>query len=74
MTLLEKIIYIADYIEPTRDFGGLDVLRRLAYSDLDEAIITGLRLSIEDMRSRGIKPHRRTAEALTWLIENCPPQ
>jgi nicotinate-nucleotide adenylyltransferase len=73
MTLLEKIIYIADYIEPTRDFDGLDVLRSLAYSDLDEAIIRGLRMSIEDMRSRGITPHKRTAEALDWLIENRPP-
>ncbi len=42
MTLLEKIIYIADYIEPTRDFDGLDELRGLAYSDLDEAILRGL--------------------------------
>jgi nicotinate-nucleotide adenylyltransferase len=70
MTLLEKIIYVADYIEPTRDFAGLDILRGLAYSDLDEAVITGLRMSIDDMRSRGIIPHKRTAEALDWLTEH----
>ncbi len=72
MTLLEKIIYIADYIEPTREFDGLDELRRLAYGDLDLAIIKGLRMSIEDMRSRGIMPHLRTAEALDWLNVHGP--
>jgi nicotinate-nucleotide adenylyltransferase len=74
MTILEKIIYIADYIEPTRDFGGLDKLRSLAYHDLDAAIITGLQMSIEDMRLRGIVPHARTAEAFAWLIEHRPRQ
>ena len=37
MTTLEKIIYLADYIEPTRDFEGMDRLRALAYEDLSEA-------------------------------------
>lgn len=70
MALLEKIIYVADYIEPTRDFAGLDILRSLAYRDLDGAVATGLRMSIDDMSLRGIEPHKRTAEALAWLTEN----
>ncbi len=69
MSLLEKTIYIADYIEPTRDFSGLDKLRSLAYSDLDATVVLGLQMSIDDLRSRGIAPHQRTAEALAWLIE-----
>lgn len=28
MTLLEKLLYIADYMEPTRDFPGVERLRR----------------------------------------------
>ena len=72
MTLLEKIIYIADYIEPTREFEGVDTLRSLAYSDIDQAIIRGLRMSIEDMKTRGIVPHPRTEEALIWLIQHGP--
>jgi nicotinate-nucleotide adenylyltransferase len=72
MTLLEKIIYIADYIEPTREFEGVDVLRRLAYSDLDLAVIKGLTMSIEDMRSRGVIPHLRTEEARKWLVGHTP--
>lgn len=72
MEMLEKIIYIADYMEPNRDFDGVDELRRLAYTDLDMAVIKGLEMSIEDMRSRGIVPHLRTEEAISWLIEHTP--
>ena len=35
MTLLEKIIYLADYIEPSRDFPGVEELRQAVYDDLD---------------------------------------
>ena len=39
MTLLEKIVYIADYIEPARDKAPhLTELRKLAFQDLDECI------------------------------------
>ena len=67
MSLLEKIIYMADYIEPNRDFPGLEELRRLAYEDLDQAMILGLEMSLEDLRSYGIEPHAHSQEALTAL-------
>lgn len=39
MTLLEKIIFTADYIEPGRNKAkNLDYLRKLAFTDLDEAV------------------------------------
>lgn len=53
MTLLEKIIYMADYIEPNRDFDGVDKLRKLAYEDLDEAMALGLEMSLEDIKAMG---------------------
>ena len=68
MTLLEKIIYMADYIEPNRDFEGVEKLRDLAYADLDEAMILGLEMSIEDIRSYGVEPHPRSREALEWFL------
>lgn len=67
MTLLEKIIYMADYIEQTRDFDGLDTLRRLAYEDLDKAMLRGLEMSIEDITARGITPHEKSLEAIHFL-------
>lgn len=64
MTLLEKVIYMADYIEPNRDFAGVDELRALAEINLDDAMILGLEMSLEDLRSYGISPHVNSLEAL----------
>ena len=38
MSLLDKIIYVADYIEPGRDFPGVQDARAIAWADLDEAV------------------------------------
>ena len=66
MTLLEKIIYMADYIEPNRDFQGVDKLRKLAYEDLDAAMVLGLKMSLEDIRSYGAEPYEVTVSAYEW--------
>ena len=48
MTLLEKIIYIADYIEPGRDkASNLPTVRRLALQDLDETMYVILKDTLE---------------------------
>lgn len=39
MSLLDKIIFLADYIEPDRCFPGVEELRKLAYTDLDQAVL-----------------------------------
>ena len=39
MSLLEKIIYLADYIEPGRSFPGVDEVRALAKVDLNKALL-----------------------------------
>jgi len=66
MTLLEKIIYLADYIEPNREFPGLEELREKAYEEIDAAMALGLKMSLEDIRSYGREPHAVTAEAYAW--------
>ena len=66
MNLLEKIIYMADYIEPNRDFEGVDKLRRLAYEDLDKAMTLGLEMSLEDIKSYGQEPYYATKDAYEW--------
>ncbi|MOA65655.1 putative nicotinate-nucleotide adenylyltransferase [compost metagenome] len=42
MTKLDKIICLADYIEPGRDFPGVDRIRELAEHSLEEALVAGL--------------------------------
>ena len=70
MTLLEKVLYMADYVEPNRRFEEVEELRRLAYSDLDAAVLRGCELSIADMAERGQPVHRNTREARDWLREH----
>ncbi len=67
MTLLEKIIYIADYIEPSRDFPGVDRLRKVCYENLDAGVLLGLEMTVEEMTAMGNPVHRATLEARDFL-------
>ncbi len=67
MTVLEKVIYLADYIEPNRDFDGVDALRRVTYESLDKGLEMGLHMSIEDLLSRGRPLHPNTREAYEFI-------
>ncbi len=69
MTLLDKILYMADYIEPNRDFEGVEELRRLAYSDLDRAMLLGVEETIREMTQRGVPIHSNTLAARDSLKE-----
>lgn len=68
MSMLEKVIYLADYIEPTRDFDGVEPLRKLAYEDIDKALLMGMDMTIEEMKQRGNPVHRNTRAARDWLL------
>ena len=63
MSLEEKILYVADYMEPNRDFPEVEELRRLAYTDLDQAVGMGAALSMREMVQRGKELHRDTRGA-----------
>lgn len=67
MTKLEKVIYLADFIEPTRDFPGVDKLRRVSYENLDAGLKLGLSMTVEEMKERGNPVHYATLEALAYL-------
>ena len=67
MSLLEKIIYLADYIEPTRDFEGLSELRRLSTENLDRAVEKGLEMTIAELIEHGHLPHPNSINALEDL-------
>ena len=58
MTVLEKCLYLADYLEPGRDFPGIDEVRALAEKSLDVAVGAAARLSLLDIigRGRGVVP------------------
>ena len=63
MTLLEKIIYLADYIEPSRDFPGVEKLRKACYEDLDKGLLKGLEMTIGKLEAEGGPIHHAAIEA-----------
>ena len=70
MTLLEKIIYIADYVERNRDFPGVEDMRAMAYRDLDKAVLMGLQSAVAHVRRQGQGLAPATLEALEFLENN----
>ncbi len=58
MSVLEKCLYLADYLEPGRDFPGLDDVRALAETSLDGAVGAAARLTLLDIirKGRGVVP------------------
>ena len=70
MTTLEKILYVADYMEPNRDFEGVERLRELAYQDLDKALLLGVEMTIQEMEERKLPIHKNTLQAQAWLREH----
>jgi len=63
MTRLEKIIYVADYIEPGRAFPGVGILRAAAERDLDCAVLLAAEQTIRHVTTRGYLLHPRTLAA-----------
>ena len=66
MNTLEKILYLADYTEPNRDFDGVEELRDLSFEDMDKAMALGLEMSIQDLRERGKEIFHDTMDAYNW--------
>lgn len=67
MNTLEKIIYVADYMEPNRDFPGVEELRHLAHTDLDKALELGLEMTLEVLKSQGREISPESSQALQYI-------
>jgi HD superfamily phosphohydrolase YqeK len=69
MSLLEKIIYIADYTEPNRDFSGVEKVREASKKDIDNSMILALKNTIDYLKSKDIHIHKNTLDAYNYFIE-----
>jgi predicted HD superfamily hydrolase involved in NAD metabolism len=67
MSLLEKIIYLADAIEPNRNYPEVQNIRKLAEEDLDKACLSSLNNTIEFVKSRGEFLDNETMEAKKYF-------
>ena len=69
MSKLDKIIYIADMIEPSRNFEGLEEIRRVTLENLDKGVTLGLNHSIEYLLKKGVLIDINTVKARNYMIK-----
>ncbi|MBU8581576.1 MULTISPECIES: bis(5'-nucleosyl)-tetraphosphatase (symmetrical) YqeK [Bacillus] len=70
MTLLEKVIYVADYIEPGRRFPGVEEVRTLAEEDLDLALIQALKNTMTFLISKNQAVYPETVATYNALVND----
>ena len=70
MNLLEKIIYVADYVEPNRNFPGVEQLRSMAYTDITAALKLGLTMTVDMLKEQKKQISPESLEALAYLKED----
>ncbi len=54
MTLLDKVLFVADYISDDRDYPGAEEMRALAESSLEEAMIEGIRFTVTEKMEQSL--------------------
>ena len=69
MTRLDKIIYLADYIEPNRNFQGVDYLRNISYIDLDKAMLYAFDITIKYVISKQKLIHMETIKGRNYILQ-----
>ena len=69
MTLLDKIVCLADYMEPGRDFPGVNEIRSIAEINLEQALISGFDSTILFLVQKGKKIFPLTLLARNALID-----
>ena len=57
MSLLEKIIFIADFIGEERNYDGVNIMRKKAFECLEDAMLFGLQFTITDLAKRKLTIH-----------------
>ena len=71
MSKLDKVIFLADYIEPNRDFPGVDELRRLAQQDLDKAVLLGFDNTINHLIEQHLSIYPLTILGRNDVLQSC---
>ena len=71
MTSLDKIIYIADLVEEGRVLDGIDVIRDMAFVDLDKAMLMGLEYCMDNVKTIGKTVHEQSIRALKAAQKRC---
>lgn len=70
MSTIDKIIYIADYIEPSRNFEGIEELRALAWQNLDQALLKAYNITISYILTKGLMLDLKTVSSRNRLLHS----
>ncbi|NIK75224.1 putative HD superfamily hydrolase involved in NAD metabolism [Paenibacillus castaneae] len=70
MSKLEKIVCLADYMEPGRDFPGVNIIRELSEQHLEQALLAGFNSTITFLLEKGKRIFPLTIEARNALLES----
>lgn len=70
MTLTDKIVYLADKVEPSRDYDDLSMIRTLAEHDINAALIECYCAIKESFARKGQQIHEDTKKSLAYLLAN----
>lgn len=68
MSLLEKIIFLSDVIEPSRSFPGVEYIRQLSRHNLDEALVAAFDSSIRFLIGKRALVHPNTVHARNYIL------
>ena len=63
MTLIDKILYVADFAELKRNYAEAHSVREIAYQNLNEAVFEVSRYKIEHLLAKGVLIHPHTIDA-----------
>ncbi len=70
MTPLDKILFLADSIEPARAYDGVEEMRRVAEQNLNRAVLMNFDRSIVYIVSKGFFLHPQTVAARNWMLKS----
>lgn len=68
MTLLDKILFIADFISEDRDYPGVENMRAAAAKSLEQAMIDGIVFTVKDLADSQKPIHPDTIAAYNWTL------
>lgn len=72
MTVLDKVLFVADYISADRDYPGVEELREAAQSSLEEVIVQGVTFTMQERMGERMTMEPRSIDAYNealWILE-----
>ena len=69
MTLLDKVIFMADLTSSDRNYPDVDFVRELSEENLDASLLYGIEFVIGDLLAKGNVLHPDTVGCYNWLVQ-----